>query len=302
VFKFNPKTTPPTLTTLKTYLIDDGCHPWGAIAPDDKSSLLVTTYAGGSANSGTIGKVGFAGNDFKVLVNLESTTGSGLYGLTPANSAGRHFGDATAGGRNDDGVVYWVTGSGGFKDIHSFGASTSPTVGLTLTINGVCGVTPHGGTSGDGTVFCQNEKTPYTFTNEANFVLAIFGGTPDVPLLELPSGPLVTATSVGAKNNEGALDSIDLGLGPSVSLVEEFAHVGDVEGVIGEGLSLTASTIVLSSGVTARFTFVNEEGTYGEFVIPEGTATGFNDVSVLTSGSTIPSVSVTPVEVYPSTK
>lgn len=299
VFKVNPMTTPATLTTLHTFVDSDGCHSWGPLAPGEKPFLLGTTYAGSPMNQGTIFKISLTGNTFQTIFNFNGANGSGPYGLTPGNSASRYFGGTTAGGLNDNGVIFWVTPAANFKDIFSFGANESPNVNLTLTFNGVCGVTPQGGTSDDGTVFCQSEKTPYTFTNEANFVLTLFGGTPDAPLLELPSGPLVTATTMGAKNNKGALDSIDLGLGPSVSLVEEFAHVGDVEGVIGEGFSLTASTIVLSSGVTAHFTYVNPEGTYGEFVVPAitGPGLGFNDVTVFTGGTSVQSN--TPLEVYP---
>jgi uncharacterized repeat protein (TIGR03803 family) len=101
----------------------DGSRPYGSLLLDDAGYLYSTTYAGGTANIGTIFKMKSDGTGFELLRSFKggSSDGSRPYSALIPGSPGILYGTTYSGGQTNDGTVFKVATDGtGFQLLHIF--------------------------------------------------------------------------------------------------------------------------------------------------------------------------------------
>ena len=110
------------------------------------------------------------------------------------------------------------------------------------------------------------------------------GAYPSAAPIQHTDGKLYGFTGDGGAFNYGTLYSLDLGLGPFVSLVSPSGKIGTPIGILGQGF--TGTTSVSFNGKAAKeFRIVSD--TYLTVVVPSGAVTGF--VTVTTPGGKLKS-------------
>jgi uncharacterized repeat protein (TIGR03803 family) len=102
-------------------------------------------------------------------------------------------------------------------------------------------------------------------------------------LLQYTSGVFYGPTTLGGNVNGGTLFSLNMGMGPFVSLVRNPTKVGQQFGILGQGFKGTTS--VTLNGQAATFTV--KSGTLIIATVPPSATTGF--VTVVTPSGTLTS-------------
>jgi uncharacterized repeat protein (TIGR03803 family) len=275
VYKFT--TSSGTLSTIWMfpYLYESPQAPL-AQAPD--GYLYTTSYSGGHLNYGTIRKLSTSG----VLISTHNFNGAteGRNPIAPliVGSDGYLYGTNQHGGIYGNGTVFRFDGGKGVVTVlHSFGATATDgqysNAGLTEGTDGFYyGGTVLGGTSGAGTL--------YRFTTAGETYSQLYSfqpnlNSPDAGLSAAPaqhtSGIFYGTTTFGGDNGLGSVYTLDMGLGPFVSLVLPVGKVGGTAQILGQGL--TGTTSVTFNGVAAsRFAVVND--TYMTAVVPSAATSG----------------------------
>ena len=160
-------------TTLYPFQgMPDAGFPYGGLIPDAVGNLYGTTYFGGASGQGTVFKVGPAPNALAgwkdaVLYSFQGGTDASFPTSTLVfDAAGDLYGTSSTGGNPscDCGTIFKLArSSGGWSEsvLHNFGSSGDgayPSYGVTSDgMGNYFGVTPVGGTFGQGVVF---EITP----------------------------------------------------------------------------------------------------------------------------------------------
>jgi uncharacterized repeat protein (TIGR03803 family) len=143
------------------------------------------------------------------------------------------------------------------------------------------GTTGVGGSAGFGTLFQISTagayKSLYSFTSG-------MGEYPLSALLQHTDGIFYGAAERGGAHGFGSVYSLDMGLGPFVTLVLPSGRVGQTTQILGQGL--TGTTSVTFNGVPAT-SFKVVTDTYMTAVVPSGATTG--KVVVTTPGGTLTS-------------
>jgi uncharacterized repeat protein (TIGR03803 family) len=140
--------------------ISDGRRPSGALVQSG-SALYGMTISGGSNDRGTIFKIDADGTGFSLL---HSFTGGAGDGLDPdgyaslLQSGSTLYGMTQRGGSSNGGTIFQIGTDGtGFSLLHSFAGGPSdgatPTGALIQSGSTLYGMTPIGGSNGDGTIF-----------------------------------------------------------------------------------------------------------------------------------------------------
>lgn len=157
VFKIN--TDGSGYTVLKSFLGTDGAYPKAnVVLSADGLSLYGTTAQGGSAQYGTVFRIGTDGGGFKVLANLGTTNGQLLYSSV-ALLSNTLYGIAGQGGVSNYGTIFKVgTDGSDFAVLKNFISTDGsfPAGGLTVVSNVLYGAAQYGGTAGYGTLFRIN--------------------------------------------------------------------------------------------------------------------------------------------------
>jgi uncharacterized repeat protein (TIGR03803 family) len=186
---------------------DDGEGP--AAGPTYVSGIFYgTTYAGGTADSGTVFKLATSGKE-TVLHSFPYGSGSPPDGCLPAASLtsvnGTLYGTTTECGAKGGGSVFTITASGSETLLHSFrnaygsGPDGSEPDGALVNLNGTLyGTTYHGGAYGLGTVF--KISTSGTETVLHSFRGGSDGSNPYAGLINV-SGTLYGTTLRGGKRS-----------------------------------------------------------------------------------------------------
>jgi hypothetical protein len=110
------------------------------------------------------------------------------------------------------------------------------------------------------------------------------GSTVNAPLLQHTNGKFYGDTYSGGRFYQGSIFSLDMGLGPFISLVRYTGRIGQPVQILGQ--ALTGSTAVTINGVAAT-SFKVVSDTYMTAVIPAGATTG--PVVVTTATGTLTS-------------
>ncbi len=182
----------------------DGAHPWGSLIFKG-STLYGMTSHGGTSDNGTIFKTNTNGTKFAVL---HAFAGGAADGAIPCDSlilkGSTLYGMTERGGPSDLGTIFKVNTNGaGFALLHSFAGGASdgslPSMAnLILKGSTLYGMTPYGGTNGNGTIFRIN-------TNGKGFELlhSFAGGVTDG---QFPEGSLILSRSTlyGTTHNGGS--------------------------------------------------------------------------------------------------
>lgn len=276
-------------TVLFSFDRTDGANPTDPLIQATDGNFYGTTQSGGASGHceqygcGTIFKLTPKGH----LAVLHSFRGSdGFYPTAPLiqGSDGNFYGVVQEGGIDGLGVVFRMSPGGKFKLLHVFRGGTegnSPVGGLLQATDG-----NFYGTGGAGGK--QNAGVIYKIAPGGGYsVIYSFAGSdglgPDCALVQHTNGKLYGTTLEGGRYNYGTSFSVDLGLGPFVSLVSTSGRVGKSIGILGQGF--TGATGVSFNGASGVFKVVSD--TYLTAVVPEGATAGF--VTVATPGGDLKS-------------
>ncbi len=247
-----------------------------------------TTFELGAHNAGTVFRITRGG----ILTTLHNfcaqkncADGAEPVGRMVLATDGNFYGMTLRGGANKDGTVFKITG-GKLTTLYTFCSLAAcadgeiPDGELTQATDGsLYGTTSSGGANGDGTVF--QITTEGTLTTLHNFDLTD-GNRPSSGLLQATDGKFYGTTETGGTSQNcqggcGTVFSVDVGLGPFVSLVRNSGRVGSPIGILGQGF--TGTTDVSLNGTAASFNVVSD--TYLTATVPSGATTGFVTVTTL---------------------
>ena len=245
-----------------------------------------TTDGGGSNNC-----AGGCGTVFKmtpkgvvtIVYNFDGTHGEWPYAAVIQGSDGNFYGSTHDGGGYGDGVVFKLTPQGAITVLHNFPDPNYPNDGMfpdtglvQATDGNFYGATDGGGTVEDlGVIFQITPAGAYS-------ILYNFDGSqgddPQPAPMQHTNGLIYGVAYYGGLHNQGVVYSLDLGLGPFVSLVSTTGKVGKTIEVLGQGF--TGTTAVSFNGTPATYTVVSD--TYLKTTVPTGATTG--PVTVTTPG------------------
>ena len=253
-------------------------------------NLYGTTVDDGSFSSGTVFKVTPEGVA-TIIYHFDSLHGKYPHDPLIQGNDGNFYGTTELGGTMGSGVVFQLTPRGDISVLHNFGDPNfpndgrSPYAGLVQATDGnLYGVTNNGGTvggaAGYGVIFKITPAGEYSILynfDAANGMSAV--STP----LQHTNGKIYGLASFGGLHGFGVLYSLDMGLGPFVSLVSTSDKVGVPLTILGQGL--TGATAVFFNGTPATFKVWSD--TFLKATVPSGATTG--SVSVTTSTGTLTS-------------
>lgn len=141
----------------------DGAHPWAGVAIDGSGNLYGTTVFGGMNGAGLVWEITASRkyvdlHDFGGMVKnangIDGPDGANPYGGVTIDSDGDLFGTTQSGGGHDvnilgnltgAGMVWEITASGPYLDLHDFGGIVTNATGA----EGVDGFAPAGGVAID---------------------------------------------------------------------------------------------------------------------------------------------------------
>lgn len=182
---------------------------------------------------------------------------------------------------------------GTLKVLHKFGQKNYPDDGYILwaglvqaTDGNFYGATAFGGTEvcswaefgGCGVIFQITPSGAYSVLYNLD---GTDGATPASTPIQHTNGKIYGLTGAGGTSADGVVYSLDMGLGPFVSLVSTSGKVGKIVEVLGQGF--TGTTGVSFNGTAASFTIKSD--TYLTVTVPSGATTG--PVTVTTPGASL---------------
>lgn len=287
------------LTTLHSFCLQalcrDGSAPTAGLVEGTDQNFYGTASAGGTCG------IGFGcGTVFKITTEGTFSTVYDFCGLPkcadgsdPAAglilaSDGNFYGTTHSGGANNGGTIFRITPKGQLTTLYSFCSQSNcadgaePDAALTQGNDGsLYGTTQFGGDincnptydgMGCGVLFKIDPHGDYT-------VLHVFefsdGAYPEAPLTEATTGKFYGTTYGGGASACGAsgcgtVFSLDVGLGPFVSLVRRAGKVGQTGPILGQGFTGTSN--VSLNGTPANFTVVSD--TEIKAAVPQGATNG----------------------------
>jgi uncharacterized repeat protein (TIGR03803 family) len=211
-----------TPTTLVNFNGTNGASPFAGLITDANGDLFGTTFAGGSANDGTVFEIAKSSSGYAstptVLASFNGTNGANPYAGLVADANGDLFGATYYGGTSGNGAVFEIvkTASGYASTptvlVNFTGTNgANPQGALIVDANGnLFGTTYLGGTFGDGTVF-EIAKTSGGYASTPT-TLVNFNGTngsePTGTLIEDGNGNLFDTTFIGGAFGGGTVFEI----------------------------------------------------------------------------------------------
>ncbi len=192
VFRFSPSGGETNLFSFAVSLTG-GATPFCGLARGSDGNFYGTTYAGGTnitcaSGCGTIYRISPSGT----YSNLYSFIGFPTDGAQPfaapvLGSDGNFYGTTFAGGTANSGIVFRISPSGSYSNLHSFGSRPNdglePFAGLVQGSDGnFYGTTEFGGTNNFGTIF----KLIFPLGSLANQISAITKAGTNI-LVAIPS-------------------------------------------------------------------------------------------------------------------
>ena len=197
----------PKVTTLYTFTGgSDGGSPYAGLIRDAAGNLYGATFAGGSANLGTLFKISKAGKETVLYSFTGKPDGEHPTSDLLMDNAGNLYGANYEGGASGFGAIFKFSKSGKESLVYSFGSGTDgeyPGSGLIQDAAGnLYGTTGYGGKSGNGTVFKISKTGKET-------ILHSFTGTdgqyPFSTLLRDSAGNLYGTASSGGASAKGTV-------------------------------------------------------------------------------------------------
>jgi uncharacterized repeat protein (TIGR03803 family) len=293
VYKLTPS---GEFTTLHQFEYSDGENPIGPLVQGTDGSFYGMTFNGGSSRYGVVFKMAPGGKVTVLHSFTNGADGAGPSGGLIQASDGNFYGTTTTGGGADgrgSGTIFKITPDGALTTLHTFNGTSDGSVpggGLVqATDSNFYGTAGSGGTLGYGTIYsltlAGSFSVLYNFDNTS-------GASPQGALVQHTNGLLYGAAAVGGTGGSciltpptgcGVFFSLDVGLGPFVSLLPYSGKAGRTIEFLGQGF--TGTTSVSFNGTPATFTVGAD--TFLTAVVPSGATTGL--VTVTTPGGTLTS-------------
>ena len=210
---FAPRAQPaPTVSTVASFLGNNGAKPYGQLWRGTDGNLYGTTFEGGANNQGAIFRTTPSGL-VTLLVSFDRTNnGAQPYaGLVRDSTTGNFYGTTSAGGANDDGTAFMMTPAGSLTTLVSFGGANGaqPYGRLLAATNGnftgpmLFGTTLNGGQNDLGTIFLVTAagdlSTLFSFDGTAT------GAHPAAGLVLSTNGSFYGVTRAGGTNGAGSI-------------------------------------------------------------------------------------------------
>jgi uncharacterized repeat protein (TIGR03803 family) len=271
----------------------DGASPEGHLVFDKSGNFYGTTWAGGSANAGTVFKVTPAGVE-TVLFSFPvyGDGASPVAGLT-IDAAGNLYGTTSVGGANSKGTVFKLSppsGSGGTwteQVLYNFGAGTdgaNPFAGVTLDAAGnLYGTTSAGGTYSYGTVFeLSPSGSGWKETILHEFELGSDGGVPYSGLVADGKGNFYGAATEGGGGGQSGGGTIF-----KLTKTDSRWKFAEFYGLSGWGISGSFRNLMVVGDTiyaTTHCDGVNDAGTVYELTRSGNTWT-YNSLYVFAGGT-----------------
>ena len=202
----------------------DGLQPAAGMIQGVDSNFYGTASLGGISNAGTIFAIGHSHG----YTNLYAFTG-GADGAIPMGSLaqgtnGDLFGTAAAGGANGSGVIFRLSATGVFSNLHSFAGSdgADPLAGLAWFTSGsntvLLGTTYAGGASNLGTLFKITPAGVFTTLHSFAGSAASEGANPYGNLTVGKDGMVYGTTFNGGASNAGMVFAYSMLTGNGTNL------------------------------------------------------------------------------------
>jgi uncharacterized repeat protein (TIGR03803 family) len=266
----------------------NGYNPLSPLILGSDGNFYGTTAAGGPPlSSPCYGSVYSCGTVYKMttsgkvtfLYDFIQSSGAGPVGPLVQGTDGNFYGTAAYGGdANGDGVVFKLTSSGKYTNLHTFDGTDgkTPTAGLVQASDGnLYGVTSGGGANGIGTLF--KITMAGVFTKLIDFTTTD-GSTPQVTLVQHTDGILYGEAELGGKNGLGTFYSYNATLPAFIRPLVSYGKVTNVIGILGQGF--TGTTAVTFNGVSASFSISSD--TYLTVTVPSLATAGIVTVTTPT--------------------
>jgi len=294
VFKI---TSTGEVTTLHSFNFTDGANPYAGLIQAVDGNFYGTTLNGGNASNcakgcGTIFRMTAHGK-LTTLHEFTSTDGANPHASLLQNTDKSFYGTTVAGGNTSFctggcGTIFKLTPQGLFTTFHKFCSGNNcpdgywPYAGLSRGTDGnFYGTTIFGGEDGNGTAFNISPAGKLT-------TIQIFdinnGSVPEAGVTQSTNGLFYGTTSQGGIHDiYGTVFDVDMDVGAFAAFIRGWGKVGQLEGILGQGL--TGATSVSFNGILANFRVVSD--TFLKATVPAGAATGL--VTVIAPSGTLTS-------------
>jgi uncharacterized repeat protein (TIGR03803 family) len=257
-----------TKSLLHSFNGKDGSAPWDGVILDATGNLYGTTSAGGIYGVGTAFELTPNADGSWTENVLHSFKNDGEDGYTPYaelifDQTGSLYGTTSAGGTNEDGIVFQLSpnrdGSWTENLIHSFSGADGeqPFAGLIFDqVGNLYGTTYQGGDGGSGTVFELSPNRDGTWTEK---VLHSFNGQdgekPFAGLIFDAAGNLYGTTLYGGAEGYGAVFELAPNKnGWTESVLQSFGPANTAGELLNAGLILDqAGNLYGATNVGGRY-------------------------------------------------
>jgi uncharacterized repeat protein (TIGR03803 family) len=193
----------------------DGSYPYGNVVFDSNGNMYGTTAEGGANGKGIVWEISAAG----VYSDIHDF-GSGTDGKFPqagvtVDSSGNLYGTALSGGVNGFGIVWEISTTSGYLDVHDFGSGTDgrlPKGNVVFDSSGTMyGTASTGGiySSSGGIVWKLTSGSVYSDIHD--FGDGTDGQNPSASIAFDSSGNLIGTTDNGGLNSAGTIWKITSG-------------------------------------------------------------------------------------------
>jgi kumamolisin len=190
----------------------DGEQPAGTLVEGPDGNFYGTTQEGGSSGDGTVFKITPAGVE-TILYAFGGAVSDGKfpYGALTIGKEGDFYGTTLNGGSDNEGIVFKITAQGVETILHNFGDGSvandgsGPRGGLIQATDGnFYGMTPSGGSAGEGTMFRMTTAGVMTILHSfGDGSITVDGATPLSGLVQAPDGDLYGLTKLGGLSGSG---------------------------------------------------------------------------------------------------
>jgi uncharacterized repeat protein (TIGR03803 family) len=279
------------LTTLHEFDGTDGSLPTSALVQGIDGNFYGTTFNGGAMGIfGTVFKItpgGLLTTLYSFCSQTNCTDGSFPEAGLVQGSDGNFYGTTTQGGTSDFGTVFTITSNGTLTTLYSFCSESNCTDGKLPEAGLVEGT--DGNFYGTTAGLAKNYGTIYQITSSGVLTtLYNFSGTPNGSypyggLVQHTNGMFYGVTNEGGTDDVGTVFSLNMGLGPFVTMLPTFGRVGETITILGT--DLTGVSSVSFNGTPASFKV--PASSYLTATVPAGATTGV--IEVVTSGGTLQS-------------
>lgn len=278
IFKVTPS---GKLTILYDFDFTHGAQPYAGPTAGADGNFYGTTYAGGSGGSGTVYKITPNGT-LTVLHNFGQDSSDGSFPTTTLIQAtdGAFYGSTPYGGLDQDGIIFKITASGDFTNLHSFNETDGrwPLSLAQASDGSFWGETAYGGNNDYGSIFTMNGagtlRTVHKFNSN--------DGSSPIMLVQNTSGIFYGVTDGGGdldcnpSYGCGTVFGLSVGFGPFIKSLPPAGKVGAKVGIMGT--KLTDAISVTFNGTPAQFTVRTPSLILAE--VPEGARTGKIEVTL----------------------